>query len=517
MTNRLSERLAFVVLLLVSLAPNVAFATRIVPVVRPVGAGSDKAAAFIGYYTRYYLTEDGRYDVVEVNSALGGSDVDQALKAFSEADELVQKASAAYETLDLDPAVEYLANAVSRYEKHAANLIDVKEVASALMLLGAVHILRGEEKTGTDRLAQSVSLYPSVEPDPKIFNPSMRQLFQRTHDLVVGATKGSLSVTSNPNYAELYVDGVFRGVTPTAVPQLSPGRHYVRLVKDGYRPWGDVVNVVSNREVSHNGVLKPLKRFEEFDRAAASTFNTMRSRADSSDDSLDGSATKLQQLLGADHLFAIEVKVDGDHVKLIAAQLDLRAGKRIKVVPHSFSYDARLEVFDREVGALLRTQFGETTLGKKIEPRSSGKDGVKVGRVDDSDGDGPVDAVSTGSGGPCFGLSCATFKTAALISAAGGGGGLAVIGSVLYLLAYRDNRDYRDSAIQNSTQAAQLRSSGKTKALIGDILVPLGLAVAGAGTALYLFYEPPGTSTAALDFSFDVGGGGASVFAGTRF
>ena len=487
------------------LAPASASATKIAMIVRGAGAGSDKAAGYVGHFVRYYLTEDGRYEVID-NSERLGVDSSEATKAFKDAADLVKKAMAAYETLDLDPAVDYLTTAVQKYEKNVAFIADIKPLADALVLLGAVYILRGDEKSGIERLAQALTVSPTVEPDPRIFNPSMRQVFQKTADQVSKKPRGSISVTSNPSYAELYVDGVFKGIAPITADQLPAGRHYVRMVRDGYRSYGSIVTVNGSRETAENGSLKPAKQYDSYDKAASVAIDAVRSgRAD--DDKLpDDSLLKFDSLLGAEQLFAAEVTLDGEQVKVVAAQYDLKARRHFKTVAQVFTYDLKTGVFEREISDLLRTQFGETTLGKKTS-------------------EGAVAGGGRGSG-DCMGMSCKKFKNIAVFGGLGGGVVLGGTGILLYVMASKDHADYRN-APQTSPQAASLRSSGKTKALVGDILVSLGVIVVAAGAGTYIFYQPaapaePATAknaSASGGFNFAIVPlpGGAAALAGTRF
>lgn len=46
---------------------------------------------------------------------------------------------------------------------------------------------------------------------------------------------GSLSITTIPAGALVYVDGSMRGVTPTTIPMLTEGSHSVTLILDGYQ------------------------------------------------------------------------------------------------------------------------------------------------------------------------------------------------------------------------------------------------------------------------------------------
>jgi hypothetical protein len=46
---------------------------------------------------------------------------------------------------------------------------------------------------------------------------------------------GSLSITTSPPGALVYVDGAMMGVTPTTIPMLSEGPHSISLIMDGYQ------------------------------------------------------------------------------------------------------------------------------------------------------------------------------------------------------------------------------------------------------------------------------------------
>jgi hypothetical protein len=58
---------------------------------------------------------------------------------------------------------------------------------------------------------------------------------------------GSLSVTSEPNGADIYVDGQYRGPTPSIVPGLAPGSHTVRVHKAGYDEFISTVTVYAGQ------------------------------------------------------------------------------------------------------------------------------------------------------------------------------------------------------------------------------------------------------------------------------
>jgi hypothetical protein len=56
-------------------------------------------------------------------------------------------------------------------------------------------------------------------------------------------SSGTLSVSSNPSGAAVYVDNLYRGTTSTTVGNLAPGQHSVRLSKAGYQDWTGTVSI----------------------------------------------------------------------------------------------------------------------------------------------------------------------------------------------------------------------------------------------------------------------------------
>ena len=68
-------------------------------------------------------------------------------------------------------------------------------------------------------------------------------------------TTGTLSVSSSPSGAAVYVDGSYRGVTSTTVGNLVPGSHSVRLILAGYQDWTGTVSISAGATTYLNPTL----------------------------------------------------------------------------------------------------------------------------------------------------------------------------------------------------------------------------------------------------------------------
>jgi len=450
-------------------------------VVRGIGAGSDKAAGFVQHFVREALKESDGHEVVDLAEALGSPTQNRAKRAFSVAEEMVVKGRSAYETLDLDPAIDFLNTALTKYERHAAYIESPAKVAEVLMLLGATHILRGEEKTGAKRLAQAVAVYPEIEPDPRIFNPGMRQIFQDAVDRLAARPVGTLSITSNPSYARVYVDGKFVGVTPMAIDKVTEGRHLVRLTKDGYRNWGRVIDVVGQVESTDVATMKPTDNFEEFDALVEAAMPSLPNL--SIGDGAKLVHRQLGDLLDVDELFMAEVRLDGERVRVLAVLLDLTKKAVVNRGTQVFSYDSRPKTYRAEVAELLRSSFGD-----------------HGGDDDDDDDDDDDGGLITAASGECYGMPCQKFKN--LMLAVGGGGGalLGLLGGLLDYLAFVDHSNYEKTA-QRSPEAESLKKSGITKSILGDVFVVLGVATAITAVTLYFVWDPSPSAEEVVDQS----------------
>jgi hypothetical protein len=67
-------------------------------------------------------------------------------------------------------------------------------------------------------------------------------------------TTGSVSVSSTPFLADLYVDGENMGYTPAKL-KLAPGKHTFRCEKQGYKPWTKEITLTVGSELTLDATL----------------------------------------------------------------------------------------------------------------------------------------------------------------------------------------------------------------------------------------------------------------------
>lgn len=98
--------------------------------------------------------------------------------------------------------------------------------------------------------------YPGYQ--DKIEKVEVKEGIETRVNLSLLPALGGLNINSNPLGAEVYLNGVFRGITPLIISDLSPGTYQIQLRKSGYKDILSSVTVISGTTSTYNFTLIPL-------------------------------------------------------------------------------------------------------------------------------------------------------------------------------------------------------------------------------------------------------------------
>ena len=173
-----------------------------------------------------------------------------SLKSFDAAVRDVEVGLGQYENLELNQAVKTLREAVDGFEKVPEVLSGGrgKSYIKALTFLGASLILHGDIQGGQEAFRRSLVYDRRAQLDKSRFPPGMVATFEAVRRDVLEGPRGALSVFTTPSHGKVYIDGVFRGVSPCTVERLPPGKHLVVVRKAGYLIWGGTAQVEAGEE-----------------------------------------------------------------------------------------------------------------------------------------------------------------------------------------------------------------------------------------------------------------------------
>lgn len=82
---------------------------------------------------------------------------------------------------------------------------------------------------------EALRIDPGYELDGKAFSPRLKETFSRVKSRVNNGNPGTLNLSSDPKVADVFINGVNKGVTPLQL-SLPPGDYSVRVAGNRYTP-----------------------------------------------------------------------------------------------------------------------------------------------------------------------------------------------------------------------------------------------------------------------------------------
>lgn len=262
----------------------------------------------------------------------------------SVAEDLYRQGRQAYDNLELKQAAELLKRAARDLDAHLDERMDRELFTDIYTYWGSALVLDGRKKPGERIYRKLLVLNPQARLDPVVFPPSLTATFNRIAGEAQRSGTGTLRVTAATPGAEVWVDGVFRGISPVLLEQLVEGEHMVRLVRRGYRSWGRRQSVLEgSQEVIRQG-LEPLPGFERLEGYGARIASAARTAH------YPGLVDEILGWVGVDRLVFILVEAGAESLFVRAYYYDrqsrtcLKARKKV-FNPSDPSFDEMVNLF----------------------------------------------------------------------------------------------------------------------------------------------------------------------------
>jgi tetratricopeptide (TPR) repeat protein len=127
--------------------------------------------------------------------------------------------------------------------------INGSQLQDALITQGIIAKAADNTNLAKDSFDRAVRLNPFYRIDRKLFSPSIVDMFEKSRSEVLHSAKGSLRVETDPEAAEVYLNGVLQGVTPLDLPQ-TPANSYTLLIKTNkYAPIAKTIKIADGEKL----------------------------------------------------------------------------------------------------------------------------------------------------------------------------------------------------------------------------------------------------------------------------
>ncbi len=114
----------------------------------------------------------------------------------------------------------------------------------------------GDLTAGSHTVALTLSGYQDYSTSVSVQSGVTTPLSVAMTPLPPGPT-GSISVSSSPTGADVYLDNAYKGITPVTLTSVSPGSYTVKVQLSGYQDWSDTVQVNADSTSYVSASLNP--------------------------------------------------------------------------------------------------------------------------------------------------------------------------------------------------------------------------------------------------------------------
>lgn len=169
-------------------------------------------------------------------------DEESSDRAIAEAERRLEQADDAFSRFDYQGATTQLGEALELLRPTAVSESGRRRLAAVHLTLAMVLLVHGEREAALEEVRTCLHLDPRCAPDSARHPPELAALHEEVR-AGAGSASGELRVTTDPPRARARLDGQRARPTPAAWSELSPGRHYLTLERDGYLPEVHVISV----------------------------------------------------------------------------------------------------------------------------------------------------------------------------------------------------------------------------------------------------------------------------------
>ncbi|MFT3710399.1 MAG: PEGA domain-containing protein [Archangium sp.] len=402
------------------------------------------------------LIRASRFTVLLNREAFNPEAAKKRNEALGEANDMVKFGMKSLEELDNVKATESFTAAMETLETTDLSR-DFTALLEAWVMKAAGHATGGENAPAKKDIESIIGLNAKAEFTPTYFPPELLKFTEAQRKLVANA-KGELLVRTEPAGARVWVDGVYRGVSPVNVAGLTAQKHYVTATLGGYAlgqsqpsPGEEVISLAASELAP--GWKKALSDIKK----------------DPEGVTRDAAAQQLGKAAQLDQVFLVLAKksVAGEKFDLIALRLETRD-------QHNLAYKA-------------------ATVSPTDPEALAGFFDSLTGRDTKREGKEPLHHFKGGGG--------ADVKTIAGVSLLGLAGVSAVTGVVFGVMAGNNAAQYKVTPQTRSFDSANLARDGRTFSVVADVSYLVAIAAGATGGVLLLTNKSGGDDSSAAEAS----------------
>ena len=215
------------------------------------GQATAPAAVAVTAELRRSLMEDDRVDYRDPSDAMSSAESREAADA---AVALLQEARTLVEAGSFSEAMPHLREVLARFDENLG-LIKRKDLTDALMLTAIVQCATRRRDECVETFSRVLVFREGMTWAPDRYPDLARTAFEEARQRVRRRGRGSVEFRTEPEGAEVFVDGRSRGASPVVIEGLLIGDHYVTIKLPGFEKLAARFTVAPNFQETYEYTL----------------------------------------------------------------------------------------------------------------------------------------------------------------------------------------------------------------------------------------------------------------------
>lgn len=162
-----------------------------------------------------------------------------------ETEKLIEEGKTSFQNMDIDQTIQKLEKAKSNIESEDVLKDATFDYSQIYLYLGFAYIAKGKEDLARRELLKFFTINPDYNLSSEGLSENMTTFFNKIKQESNKSPKGVVSIISDPPFANIYIDGNLRGVTPITIDNITLGEHYLKVELEGYKTIYSKVNIDS--------------------------------------------------------------------------------------------------------------------------------------------------------------------------------------------------------------------------------------------------------------------------------
>ena len=166
--------------------------------------------------------------------------------ALEKADEALWQGKEKVERGRYRKAASLLKKAIQGYESNFTDLVDYDKMVDAYLQLAIAQFEQGYKDNARETMDVLIVLRPDTRVDPRKFGSEFIEMLEGARQRLQAKPTAQIYVTSEPMGADVFIDGIPVGKSPSTLSGVLPGTHYLQVRSEGMKTFGKLVKLSSS-------------------------------------------------------------------------------------------------------------------------------------------------------------------------------------------------------------------------------------------------------------------------------